>query len=165
MNEKTLDTRPWYRHRWPWILMAGPFLVVIAGIVTAILAFRSNDGLVADDYYKQGLAINQTTARDQQARRLGLVAEVMSSGRGVRVMLRANPGESLPGVLSLRVAHPTQAGADQIVSLQRQAEGVYAGQLETPLTGRWQVSLQDERREWRLTGEWRVETVPVLRMP
>lgn len=165
MNEKTLDTRPWYRYRWPWILMAGPLLVVIAGFVTALLAFQSNDGLVADDYYKQGLAINQTTARDQQARRLGLVAEVMSAGRGVRVMLRGNPGESLPAVLMLRVTHPTRAGADQFVSLQRQAEGVYAGQLGAPLSGRWQVSLEDERREWRLTGEWRVESAPVLRLP
>ena len=48
MNDKDTTERPWYCHRWPWFLMAGPFVVVIAGIVTTYLAIRSNDGLVAD---------------------------------------------------------------------------------------------------------------------
>ena len=74
LNEK-ID--PWYRHRWPWLLMAGPFIVVIAGLFTAYLAATSNDGLVDDDYYKQGLSVNKLTARDQEASRLGLQAELM----------------------------------------------------------------------------------------
>ena len=55
---------PWYREPWPWLLMAGPVTVIIAGGFTAWLAVTSSDGLVADDYYKQGLAINQTLERD-----------------------------------------------------------------------------------------------------
>ena len=51
--------------------MAGPGLVVVAGIATAVIAFRGADGLVADDYYKQGLGINRQIARDQAARDLG----------------------------------------------------------------------------------------------
>ena len=41
-------SKPWYREPWPWILMAGPAIVVVAGIATAWLAVRSNDGLVED---------------------------------------------------------------------------------------------------------------------
>ena len=40
--------RPWYFHRWPWILMAGPAAVVAAGIVTAVLAVATADPVVAD---------------------------------------------------------------------------------------------------------------------
>ena len=58
------DGRPWYREPWPWILMTGPAIVVVAGFTTAFLAVKSNDGLVEDDYYKQGLEINQTLDRD-----------------------------------------------------------------------------------------------------
>ncbi|HRJ64128.1 MAG TPA: FixH family protein, partial [Brevundimonas sp.] len=47
--------------------MSGPGLVVIAGVVTAWIAFSGADGLVADDYYKQGLGINRTIARDARA--------------------------------------------------------------------------------------------------
>ena len=66
-NRLTSTIDPCYRHRWPWLLMLGPFIVVVAAAVTVYLAVISNDGLVDGDYYKQGLAINQTTARDQSA--------------------------------------------------------------------------------------------------
>ncbi|MBV5267272.1 MAG: FixH family protein, partial [Burkholderiaceae bacterium] len=68
MNAKiNLVSLPWYREPWPWILMSGPFIVVVAGFITAYLAVISNDGLVSDDYYKQGLTVNQRTERDQRA--------------------------------------------------------------------------------------------------
>ena len=51
---------PWYRHPWPWLLMAGPAIVVVAGFLTLGFAIQSFDGLVADDYYKEGKAINMT---------------------------------------------------------------------------------------------------------
>ena len=44
------DDKPWYRYRWPWLLMIGPAIVVVAGAVTTALAIRTTDGLVADDY-------------------------------------------------------------------------------------------------------------------
>ena len=39
--------KPWYREPWPWLLMAGPAIVVVAGVTTAVIAFRGADGLVA----------------------------------------------------------------------------------------------------------------------
>ena len=33
-----MDTKPWYRHLWPWLLMLPPLASVIGGIVTLILA-------------------------------------------------------------------------------------------------------------------------------
>jgi hypothetical protein len=39
---------PWYRHRWPWLLMSGPAIVVVAGIATTIIAVRTADPMVAD---------------------------------------------------------------------------------------------------------------------
>jgi hypothetical protein len=35
---------PWYRHRWPWLLMLGPAIVVIAGVATLALAIVTDDG-------------------------------------------------------------------------------------------------------------------------
>jgi hypothetical protein len=76
MNTQAMDSTPWFRQRWPWLLIAGPAIVVVAGIVTIWLAIRSDDGLVADDYYKQGLAINQVIGRAERAQALGLTAKV-----------------------------------------------------------------------------------------
>lgn len=56
--------RPWYREPWPWFLMSGPVIVIIAALVSAYIAVRSSDGLVTEDYYKQGLAAGETLAKD-----------------------------------------------------------------------------------------------------
>ena len=168
MNQKlTAAISPWYRHRWPWILMAGPFIVIVAGMITLYLAVVSNDGLVDDDYYKQGLAVNQMSARDQKASSLGLQAEVMQGGRGtqIRILLRGKPGTVLPGTLNLRIVHPTRPGIDQNVLLRADGADLYSGRLSAPLTGRWHIALEDEKREWRLTGDWVIEKNAVLRMP
>ena len=54
------DSLPWYKERWTWLLMLMPATAIVAGFITLWLAITSFDGLVADDYYKQGLAVNQT---------------------------------------------------------------------------------------------------------
>jgi hypothetical protein len=163
----TVDTKPWYRHPWPWILMSGPLTVVVAGIFTAYLAVVSNDGLVADDYYKQGLAVNKRSVRDHQALTLGVQAELMQGldGRQVRVLLRGKADLVFPSVLVLRIVHPTRAGVDQNVSLLADGAGAYAGKLATPLSGRWHIVLEDEKNEWRLTGDWLTDKNASLSLP
>ena len=32
MTLKSSDKQPWYKEPWPWILMAGPGIVVVAGL-------------------------------------------------------------------------------------------------------------------------------------
>jgi hypothetical protein len=141
---------------WPWILMAGPAIVVVAGLVTAWLAVRSDDGLVFDDYYKQGLAINQTLSRTDAAARLGIEAELYLVDGSVRAVLRA----AVPGALTLRLAHPTRAGMDQSVELRKIGQGVYEGRLRPLRAGRWHVVL--EQRDWRLAGDWIVPAAGAL---
>jgi hypothetical protein len=57
MQDRAKD--PWYRHRWPWLLMLGPAIVVVAGIATAVIAVRTDDGLVDPDYYRHGLHLDR----------------------------------------------------------------------------------------------------------
>jgi uncharacterized protein len=167
MNKPEKNSKPWYREPWPWILMTGPAVVVVAGIVTTWLAVRSNDGLVADDYYKQGLAVKQQMARDHEAAGLGLTAELMVGGDGheLRLFLSAREGVALPPALLFRATHPTRAGGDQTVKLERNPGGFYIGRLAEPLQGRWHVMLEDEARQWRLTGDWNLAKQPALRLP
>ena len=148
---------PWYRHPWPWLLMAGPFVVIVAAAITVWLAFRSNDGLVADDYYKQGLAINQVTARDRQAATLGVAAAVSidPARRLLRVSLQPGKLAKMPEALQLTLSHPTRSGLDQSFQLILAAEsGLYVAPLTADIAGRWHVVLQDASRTWRLIAEW-----------
>lgn len=162
-SRRRSDSGPWYREPWPWLVMLGPAVVVVAGLFTAYLAVVTNDGLVEDDYYKQGLAINQRTARDQRAADLGIVADLVLGGAGdrIRVLLRAHPGTRLPEALALRITHPTRAGSDQSITLHAEGGGVYMGTL-LPLHGRWRIALEDPQQEWLLAGDWEIEKQPAL---
>ena len=52
--------QPWWRYGHVWLIISGPLLVVIAGFVTAFIALRNPDPVIAEDYYRQGLEINKT---------------------------------------------------------------------------------------------------------
>lgn len=154
MSLRSADTQPWYKERWPWLLMAGPAVVIVAGVITVWLAVVSNDGLVTDDYYKQGMTVNQSLHRDHQAGELGLHADVMRSGLNIRLLLGADKDVSLPAELFLKVAHPTRAGQDQLVKVTLEGQGFYTGKLAADISGRWLVSIEDPAGKWRLQGEW-----------
>lgn len=153
---------PWYKQRWPWLLMLGPAVVVVAGFVTFWLAFRSNDGLVTDDYYKQGLAVNQSLQRDHQAASMGLHAELMAGGKSLRMFMTGQ--QTLPEHLTVKLAHPTRSGQDQTVEMKTEAPGMYGGMLTSELAGRWIVTVEDSAGNWRLQGDWKVDSGEPLRL-
>ena len=93
--------------------MLMPATAIVAGFITLWLAVTTFDGLVTDDYYKQGLAINQTLARANAAQELGLVGQVKFSAEDVRVVLSVRQGVELPNKLLVTLAHPTRGGLDQ----------------------------------------------------
>jgi len=142
---------PWYRQRWPWLLMAGPGIVVVASLITLWLAVTTDDAIVADDYYKRGLSINQRLERVDRAAALGIeaVVDIAADGR-VRVALSSPSPETdaHPAVIVLGVAHATRSGLDRSVELVLGPEGAYAGRVEPVGAGRWLVSL--ETASWRL---------------
>jgi len=148
MKPAGAQTQPWYREPWPWILMSGPAIVVVAGLATAWLAVRSDDGLVVDDYYKQGLAINRTLGRSEMAERLGISARLTLADGQVRVRVVS----ARDGAMSLKLVHPTRAGMDQSVKLDKVGPGIYAGRVQPLRAGRWHVVL--EQSDWRLAGDW-----------
>lgn len=145
------DTGPWYREPWPWLLMAGPLIVVVAGFVTAWLAVTSSDGLVADDYYRQGQAAGETLARSRHAEALGLQAGIALKAEGIRVRLGSVAEMALPPALQVTLSHPTRAGLDQKSRLRRDGDA-YAGTINLPAAGHWLVLVEDEAKTWRLMG-------------
>lgn len=144
------NTKPWFREPWPWLLMLGPFIVVVAGIYTAWLAVASSDGLVTDDYYKKGLAAGETLARSRQAEAWGVTAGLSLTRERMQIRLAAQAPEFVPpAALKVMLSHPTRAGLDQQAVLLPQGE-VFAGPMELPASGHWLVLVEDDRKTWRL---------------
>jgi hypothetical protein len=115
------------------------------------LAVNTEDGLVIDDYYKEGMAINQNLQRDRAATELGLSAKLSVEASGDMVRLHFNKGElaEYPDRLTLHFQHATHAGHDQILTLVRAPGDQYIGYLQKAIReGVWHIMLTTEK--WRL---------------
>ena len=142
-------SQPWYRHRWPWLLISGPAAVLLAGAVTTWIAFASADGLVAEDYYKQGMALNRLIAREERARELGISLEAELGASTISIQLRG----SAPEALFVHLAHATRAGHDQRLRLVPTQPGLYQAELPELPAGRWHIVVEDPRATWRIVKE------------
>lgn len=145
---------PWYRQFWPWFIIALPLTAVIASVATLIIAAQDPDGLVVDDYYKQGLAINQVLERERQAQALGLSGLVRLDRANDRLVLTliGLPATTDVADLELRLIHPTRPHLDRSLPLRREADGAWSAALDAIAPGRWHVRLESPGGAWRLAG-------------
>jgi hypothetical protein len=165
--EQTTRGAPWYRCFWPWFIVVLLATAVTASISTVVIAVSGSDSLVRDDYFRDGVAINRRLAREATASRMGIGAELRFDAMTGDLQLQLH-GVETEGLetLDLALSHPTQAERDLEVTLRRGADDVFRAALDTPLQGRWYVSLspsvpQSASREaadagtmesrWRLT--------------
>jgi len=135
--------------------MVAPGAAVVGGVITAWLAITHADPLVADNYYKEGLAINEVLDRDREAQRAGYRAQMMFSQDGSRVRVHLTGGTGLQDSLRLNLVHPTRAERDVETVLRSTQAGWYEGAVNLGHAPRWTVRLEGEKRDWRLSGEWR----------
>lgn len=149
----TPGQRPWQREPLVWMLIAIPSSAVLMGVLMISLALYSNDGLVVDDYYRQGKEINRVLRRDRAAAAYGLKATIQLDV--VHGSLRAQleslaHRQPLPQALTLQLLHATRAGLDQRLRLDRTPDSEYYSLLPTLAPGHWYAQLETE--DWRLTG-------------
>lgn len=149
------ETKPWYRHRWPWFIMLGPFLAIVAGSYTGWLAFTHQDPLVVGDYYKRGKAINQDLSRDRAASALKLTTSLRYDvQRGVIQGTIRSHDKAYAAPLQLHLAHATLPEKDIKLALTPDADGAFSAPLPMLERTRWQVLLEDGKHDWRLEGSW-----------
>ena len=139
------------RSAWPWLLGAGPALVIVASLATAWIAVTRNDAVVADDYYKLGLTINRRLAATPVATHAPGATIVIASDGGVRVSLRqAIPAQPvpMPAALRLTVQRPGARTGSGALTLARREDGDFAGTLTEIGAGKRIVTLESDA--WRL---------------
>jgi len=146
---------PWWAQRWPWLLMLGPFLVVIAAVYSGWLAFTREDALVEDNYYLQGQAINSDLRRDSAASALGVAVALRYDA--VTGMLAGRIDQTAPAApqqLALHMQHASAPDKDLTLTLQTAPDGTFSVALPLLERTRWQVKVEDAQRRWRLAGSW-----------
>jgi hypothetical protein len=154
---------PWYRERWPWLLAIMPTTAVILSFTFLWLAIKTDDGLVSDDYYKDGLAINKIIVRDEAARSYNLSAVAQFKGSSINLQLAGNLPR-IPDSLHLTLSHPTRKGFDHAILLTRNQVGAYEGKVQDLINARYDVILEPLNGDWRVTGKWHPTEGEILKM-
>jgi hypothetical protein len=144
------DTEPWYRQFWPWFIMALPATAVVAGLITLYIATVNRDTLVKDNYYKEGLALNQDLARSRRAVELGISAELAYDPGSGQVALTTTGLPPEAQRLTLVLLHPTLANQDLDTVVTRAPDGRYLGRLPPLGPAHWRVQLMPEGEDWRI---------------
>lgn len=155
------EQKPWYKHGWLWLVIGLPLTAVIAGISTVFIAAYNPDSLVADEYYKEGLAINAVLDREHHARDMDLKARLEINGDKVRLQLQNVKADKIKVLFS----HPTRSALDQELVLMQVEQGVYqASGLKELTPVAWYVHVEDLGDIWRLEGRYNPADGPVFKL-
>ncbi|MET1253851.1 FixH family protein [Aliikangiella maris] len=152
MTEKT--PTPWYKETWPWFIISLPLISVVAGIITYQLAATDPHSMVKDDYFKEGLAINQSIEKLQKAKTLNLSANITTDQSSQLITLKLTGNHSNIQSLQLIFSHPTQANLDQAVSLEKLGDNEFIAQIPNLPKAYWHVRISDDKNQWLLKSRW-----------
>lgn len=147
--------KPWYKQVWPWILIALPGSAVVACIITIVIAVRSPVSMVEDDYYKEGLAINQNMEKQRAAELAGIRATLSAKPQIGTFEVTVNNidyATLADNPILLTLLHPADAQQDRETALVRNASGSLSGTVIPPSTGNWKIKIEPQDQEWRLMG-------------
>lgn len=153
MHPPREDNEPWYKQFWPWFLISLPLSVVIASIVTINIAINTADGLVTDDYYKEGLGIHKDADSTAVAKRLGIAGALAYDADTGAVTIRfEKPLPADAGPLTLLVSHPTLPNQDQTTRLTPLDGSAQTGRIEPLGPANWKVMIHPDGKPWRIDG-------------
>lgn len=131
-----------------WIVVGIPFVSIVVTLSIVWISISTFDGLVVDDYYKKGLEINRSIARDEFARTAGVQGNLAINDKRLELTLQSNIPLVWPDTLNLGFYHPTISGKDVDAILQKVGKTVYVGSFGGLPRGRWYLQVGTE--QWRL---------------
>ena len=154
MNDQN---RPWYKEPYVLMLIGIPSSSVIVCTILITLATNTKDTLVRDNYYKDGLAINQELQWDKKAKNWDIRAELTVTGNTASLVL-LNSRQLAPSMLQLKLSHPTLAESDrdallQLTQQKQNGKPVFQGFIDDLGDGRYYVQVESPEQSWRLRNE------------
>lgn len=145
------DSKPWFRQFWPWFLIAIPSSSVVMGVIMINLAMNGKDSLVRQDWYKDGMAINQRMDKQMKAQQLGIQASLtLDKTSGDLYLATQNLDLRQDNQLALSLIHPTLEGKDRQLQLYLAPDNRFYTKLDfrpqgfyylliTPSSGEWEI--------------------------
>jgi hypothetical protein len=143
--------KPWYKEPWLWLVLSVPIASVILSSIMVSVAVIGKDSLVSDNYYKDGMGINQTINQDRLAKQLNIVPIVTIKEKTVFINIQS---DKMPtqAFLTLKLVHPTVSDKDINIRLLPTEKG-FIGDLPNAVEGRRYLDLYGFDDSWRIREE------------
>lgn len=149
------NPRAW---RNPWVIgwVSLVAIVLLVNITMISLAVFTNPGLVSEDYYERGRNYEKTvTTRIAARNALGWTISTDFPAEPVmnrieKYRFNAVDKNGVPvsnGQVTANVYRPSDVKADFKVQMSEIVPGVYAGDINFPLKGQWEVTISLQRDE------------------
>ena len=145
-------SKPWYQQRWLWFVLSVPITSVILSSIMVYVAVMGRDTLVNDNYYKDGMEINQTINQDLLADELALRPRVSITSQGQASVHFSSSKLPKQAFVTLKIVHPTVGSEDILVKLLPTADG-FMGDVPSSLEGRRYIDLYAFDESWRIREE------------
>lgn len=152
----------WWKEPMLWLIIGLPACAVVGAVITLWFATDKPDAPVSDGHRKEGLALYQSSQREQRAAALGLSAHLQMSGTHTLTLDLHGRLETPPGHLSIQLIHPTDPGQDTRLMLDYAGEGHYRATLPPLPAGKRRVIVEPADQDWRLIGRWEVPFIGTL---
>ena len=152
MHRAETCATPWYRQRWPWLIMLPPAAAVVGGFTTLALALWHPEYDVRDAHYRDGLGVYRIAAASESAPLVDVRALITIHDDG-RLDAQIEGARPTAGVI-VRLIHPTRATADIEVQMRELRPGEFEARTSLPDTDHWSIEILDPVAGWCLTGTW-----------
>ena len=144
---------PWYKEPWPWFFLAPITASMIVGFSMLGVAIDTNDGLVTDDYYRQGVLYNENLERDEKAKELGITGSLTMDELTGDVLLTIDFGQAEPAAtIDGAFRSPTRARDDILFKLEAVRPGFYLTSIPSMAAGPRNLELVAPDNSWRITS-------------
>ena len=148
------DKKPWYKQFWPWFLIAIPGSSVVTGIIMVTVAFTGQDTLVRDNWYKEGMTVNQRMEKRNRAEQAGIKAFItFDSAENIVTLRLSNLDATTDPGLTLELVHPTLAQRDVRAELFKTPDNRYFAKLNNTPSGLYYALLSSSQGDWEIESK------------
>jgi len=149
----TDKAKPWYREFWLWFVFTPPLISIVIGLSLLTTAIKHGDSLVVDHHTQAGRSLHRDDSRQRAVTDLGLEVRLVIDREDGLISVLLEGLDQPPLTLNLLLAHPTLASRDVSVVLHPDITGIFRGQADTAVTGRYYLRLQPDDDHWLVTRE------------
>ena len=146
--------KSWFKQAWPWFVFSIPLLTIVAGVITYKIAADNPHSMVQDDYFKKGLAINQSIAKQNYAKELMLSATIAVDKQADLIIVKFDDVGVEANQLKLLFSHPTKERLDKALLLEKLSPNEFAAQAPELKQAYWHIRMLDNDDSWLLKARW-----------